>query len=429
MGTENFRLTETLDDLMGGSPEVYFAPLGSFSRHNSTLTYTAGPANVSEAVHRAESPSIVNHLDPRFIKVMNLNMQAVRVLFGREPNDESYPMIVPGTGSTAAGAAIYNLLNPGDLAVVVNQGFFGKRLVEFLQSYGINYEVVDAEWGQSVDPTKLETKLKEIHTSGRNVKALLSVLVETSTGVRDPNTRKYSDIYRDIFPKGYVIVDAVSAAGGFPISIDGLGADVVFYCVQKGIGSNQGSAVALFNERAVQEAVRTEEQRPDEPLEYSAKVPWQISARKYAEYLSGKSGQGPRSFIVTFPSQSGMALYQAYKELFDFPGGLESLFQTYEKASELLLTRAGEMGFTNFVTDSDSKGPTITVLKVPHGIRAPDYIAKLSCGYDTQLNAAFPPINNEAVRIGLLGPVNTQRLRVLQLLDNMGSGLRDLRGA
>src|SRR3989344_1272072 len=102
MNAADFKLSQTLDELMAGNPKVPFAPLDSFREHNNVLTYTAGPTNVSENVHRAESSSIVNHLDPRFLKVMDLNQQAIRVLFGRGPDDKSvFPLIAAGTGSTA----------------------------------------------------------------------------------------------------------------------------------------------------------------------------------------------------------------------------------------------------------------------------------------------------------------------------------------
>ncbi len=406
MSAGSFRLEKTLDELI---PRATFANDATFDDHNGVLSYGAGPTNVSKRVHLAASTSIVGHLDPDFLKVMGLNQQAIRVLYGRAPNDSSYPMIVPGTGSDAASAAIYNMLNPGDLAAVVQQGYFGNRIVDFLNSHQIKPLIIDADWGKSVDPNRLEDRLKALKASGSDVKALLAVLVETSTGVRDPNIRAYSDIYRRIFPDGYVIVDAVSGTGGIPISIDDLGADVIFTGVQKGIGSKNGVSIALFDERAIDYIKKMKVRFVD----------WNKDLLVHQKYLNAESG--PRPFVVSFPAHEGLALYQALQDLFDFPGGLEVLYKTQEMASELFAEKVGPngMGFTNFVEDPALRAPTVHALRMPQGVDIPTYLKRLKDDYRTELNGGLGQLSGQIIRVGLLGPVNLQRRRVIQLTKNM----------
>ena len=84
------------------------------------------------------------------------------------------------------------------------------------------------------------------------------------------------------------------------------------------------------------------------------------------------------------------------------------------------------MGFQYFVTEPGLRAPTIHALKVPEGVKIPDYLAALLQNYRTEQNGGLGELQGKIVRVGLLGPVNTTETRVRQMLTNMYSALNDV---
>jgi alanine-glyoxylate transaminase/serine-glyoxylate transaminase/serine-pyruvate transaminase len=67
----------------------------------------------------------VGHLDPQFLEVMDEVADKLRLVFGTG-NAMTFP--VSGTGSSGMEAALANVLEPGDTAVVGVNGVFGTRI-------------------------------------------------------------------------------------------------------------------------------------------------------------------------------------------------------------------------------------------------------------------------------------------------------------
>ena len=53
-----------------------------------------------------------------------------------------------------------NLLEPGDKAIVCQNGVFGGRMKENVERCGATPVMVEDEWGKPVDPNKVEEALK-----------------------------------------------------------------------------------------------------------------------------------------------------------------------------------------------------------------------------------------------------------------------------
>ncbi len=84
-----------------------------------------GPANVSPRVLRAMTAPLLGYLDPDFLKIMDDVAVMLRHVFGTK---EGFTLPISGTGSAGMEAGLANLLEPGDVAVVLDAGFFGERL-------------------------------------------------------------------------------------------------------------------------------------------------------------------------------------------------------------------------------------------------------------------------------------------------------------
>ena len=73
-----------------------------------------------------------------------------------------------------------NLAAPGATAVVASCGKFGERWVEIAESFGLTTEHLAFEWGEAVDPARLDRALAGLDAPARVVFTTHS---ETSTGV------------------------------------------------------------------------------------------------------------------------------------------------------------------------------------------------------------------------------------------------------
>ena len=98
-----------------------------------------GPSDVDPRVLRAMSTPILGYLDPEFIKIMDGVAEMLREIFGPT---EALTLPVSGTGSAGMEAALANLLEPGDVAVVVENGYFGLRLTEIASRQGAKVATV-----------------------------------------------------------------------------------------------------------------------------------------------------------------------------------------------------------------------------------------------------------------------------------------------
>ena len=79
-------------------------------------------------------------------------------VFGTE-NKLTLP--VSGTGSSGMEAALVNILEPGDHAVVCVNGAFGGRMADIVERYGAHATRVDSPWGEIVPPEKVADALNE----------------------------------------------------------------------------------------------------------------------------------------------------------------------------------------------------------------------------------------------------------------------------
>ena len=94
-----------------------------------------GPTNVPPSVLQALIAPLTGHKDPFYLQVMDEAAQLLRYVFQTQ-NGTS--MSLPGTGGAGMEAAMANLLQPGDTAVVCINGLFGGRMADIAERCGGN---------------------------------------------------------------------------------------------------------------------------------------------------------------------------------------------------------------------------------------------------------------------------------------------------
>ena len=201
-----------------------------------------GPSDVNPRVLRAMATPVLGYLDPDFIELMDGVANMLRDIFGTE---NGFTLPVSGTGSAGMEAGLANLLEPGDVAVIGENGFFGARLVEIAKRQGATVDVVSADWGKPIDPNEIENALKR----NEKVKLVAVVHAETSTGVLQPLeeiaaiTKQYNAL---------LLVDAVTSLGETPVNMDKIGIDFCYSGTQKCLGAPPGLSPVAISEKALE---------------------------------------------------------------------------------------------------------------------------------------------------------------------------------
>jgi len=174
-----------------------------------------GPTNLPPSVVQTLIAPLTGHKDPFFLQVMDEIAQLMRYVYQTQNRTS---MSLPGTGGAGMEAAMSNLLQPGDTAVVCINGLFGLRMADIADRCGADVIKVTAPWGKPVDPDDVRRAL-----DGVKARVVSCVHGETSTGVEQP-IAPLSKIAED--HGAMLVVDAVATLGGIPVVPDEWGSAI-----------------------------------------------------------------------------------------------------------------------------------------------------------------------------------------------------------
>jgi alanine-glyoxylate transaminase/serine-glyoxylate transaminase/serine-pyruvate transaminase len=176
-----------------------------------------GPTEIHPRVLTTMSQPAIGYLDPIFVDMMEELKTLLRYAY-QTKNPLTFP--ISGPGSVGMEYCFVNMVAPGDKVIVCRNGVFGGRMIENVERCGGTPVIVEANWGDPVDPQKLEDALKK----NPDARVVAFVHAETSTGCQsDAKTliqiaHKYDAL---------VIVDAVTSLGGTPVLVDEWGVDAI----------------------------------------------------------------------------------------------------------------------------------------------------------------------------------------------------------
>lgn len=335
-----------------------------------------GPSDVSPRVLAALARPTIGHLDPAFQGLMEEIKAALSRLFNA-PDHICVPLPAPGTAGMEA--ALMNLLEPGDLAVICVNGVFGTRMVDMAGRAGAEVVTVDDEWGTPVDPAKVEAAL-----AGRQAKVLAFVHAETSTGVRSDAAslcalaRKYGALS---------IVDCVTSLGGIAVDAAAWDADVVYSGTQKCLSAPPGLSPVAFSKRAVASiAARKEKPRN-----------WLYDIGLLMSYWGGEGG---RTYHHTAPINALYGLHESLVALFE--EGQQAAFVRHARMHESLVAGLEALGLEMLVAPAD-RLPQLNTVKIPEGIDEAAVRNHVLEHWNLEIGAGLGPLKGKVWRIGLMG--------------------------
>jgi alanine-glyoxylate transaminase/serine-glyoxylate transaminase/serine-pyruvate transaminase len=337
-----------------------------------------GPSNPDPAVRAAMAAPLVGHLDPYFLGVMDETMAGLRYVF-RTGNHHTLPMSATGTGGLET--LIFNLVEPGDEAVVGVIGYFGQRLVELAERAGARVRRLDAPLGQVIEPDRIRTELDR-----RPAKLVVLVHAETSTGACQP-LEEIGAICRE--RGALLVVDCVTSLGGMPVDVDDWGVDAAGSCSQKCLGAPPGLAPITLGPRAMAALAARK----------TAPATWYFDLGLLFRYWGTPGGPKERAFHHTAPVAAIYGLHEALRLI--EAEGRERRFARHCAAHDRLVTGLNRLGLSLF-TPAEHRLPMLNVVTIPTGV---DDLAVRRALLDRGIEIAggFAELKGKVWRIGLMG--------------------------
>ena len=193
-----------------------------------------GPATTSDTVKRAMVVPDICPRETEFKKLMSdIRKQLVWIVKGGR---EYSCVLFAGSGTAGVEACINSVVPRGKKILIINNGAYGKRMVEIAQAYRIGYVEIRFQATQKPDVKKIEKILKVT----KNVSCVAMVHHETTTGILNP-LEEIGWIAKRF--KCELIVDAISSFAGIPMNIKNTKVDYLISSSNKCI---QGMAGVVF---------------------------------------------------------------------------------------------------------------------------------------------------------------------------------------
>ena len=341
----------------------------------STLLMGAGPSGVAPSTYRALSQTMLGHLDPYFLQIMDEIKKGLRTLFQTE-NEVTVPL--SGTGSAGMEAAFVNTVEPGDKVLVLENGVFGNRMADVAGRLGAIVTKEEFEWGTPVRVERVKELLAQDH-----YKIVAIVHAETSTGVCNP-VQEVGDLVNEA--GSLYLVDTVTSLGGIPVEVDKWHADIVYSGSQKCLSCPPGAAPITFSPKAMEVIHNRKNKVPN----------WYLDMNLLTQYWGGAK----RVYHHTAPISMMYALYQSIYNILD--EGMEESFARHRAAHERLVKGLEDMGLKMLVEEK-YRLPELNCVVVPEGVDEAALRSELLQKYHIEVSSGLGPLAGKVIRIGLMG--------------------------
>ena len=338
-----------------------------------------GPTPLPPAVVAALGKEMIPHRGPAFRELFSQTIALAK----EAHRTDGEILIWPASGSAGWEIGIVNLLSPGDPVLAVANGDFGERFARVASRFGLDVRRLDVPWGDPVLPGQLSDAL----ASHPEVKAVLLVHNETSTGVTNP----LPDLAAVIRDHGALsLVDSVSGVGALPLEVDAWGIDFLMSGSQKAWMCPPGLVIVAAGHRAWE-------------AQEKARFPrffWDMAeARKMAR----------QGMTATTPPLSLIYAYHAALEMIAAEG-LERVWKRHRTLGELTRQGISEANLPIFAREG-FRSDTVTAFGPPPGMPAKELLARLRTEFGIEAQGGQAHLADAIVRLGHMGWVHEIEIR------------------
>ena len=332
-----------------------------------------GPTPVPETVLKAMGRHPIGHRSGEFQAIVRRTTEQLKWLHQTSGD----VLVITGSGTAAMEAGIINTLSRGDKVICGDNGKFGERWVKVARAYGLDVDVIKAEWGQPLDPEAFRAALEA--DTAKAIKAVILTHSETSTGV----INDLETIARHVKVHGtaLTLADCVTSLGAADVPMDAWGLDVVASGSQKGYMLPPGLSFVAMSDRAWKAY-----ESSDLPKFYLDLGPYRKTAAK---------DSNPFTPAVNLYFGLEAALDMMQKE------GLEAIFARHARHRSAAQAGMKAIGMPLFAAEGYGS-PAITAV-APEGIDAEQLRKAVKEKFDILLAGGQDHLKGQVFRIGHLG--------------------------
>jgi len=295
-----------------------------------------GPATTSQSVKMAQ---VVPDICPREVEftklIKSIRLDLLKII---KVSEKKYSTVLfGGSGTSAMDSIISSVIDGGNKLLILINGAYGERMKQIAETYSINYETFEYNWGEPINFIEVEKYL----VKNNDIKYIAMVHHETTTGILNP-IKKFT-----ILGKKYnctLMLDAISSYGGIPIDLNVDPVDYILSTSNKCIQGMAGIAFVICKKESLNK------------IKNIKKRSYYLDLFDQYSYLE-KNGQ----MRFTPPVQTFYALRKAIDEHFE--EGEASKFKRYEKNWRILRSGLISLGFKLLIDLENESKILLTIIE------------------------------------------------------------------
>jgi len=296
---------------------------------------TPGPTPLYPPALRAMMASDIHHRTEDFRAVYKSVLADLKEVMGGSGD----VLLFAASGTGAMEGSVSNLFSRGDKVIVCSAGKFGERWAEITNAFGLEVNVLKAEYGDVVSPERVEAAL----AAAPDTKGVFVQASETSTGA----AHDVRAIGRAIAKTpALFLVDAITGLGTMPLDIDGWGLDVVIGGSQKAFMVPPGVAFLSISQKAWKQSETAT--LPHYYFDFK---------REKKSGAAGESSWTPSTALI-------LALGEALRYVKEI--GMANLIENAQLLARATRAAVQELGLELFA--AKSPGASVTAVRAPRGM-------------------------------------------------------------
>lgn len=331
-----------------------------------------GPVELPPEVQALLSRPMISHRSGDFRRLY----RSLRERLGEILGGEIY--ILPGTGTNAVDAIVYNYVRPGEKVIVITTGDFGDRLLSTALNRGASPIVLRKPIGDVASPEEVEELLER----NGNVAVVAVVHNETSTGTVARNIERIGEIAHKY--GALMIVDSVSGVPAEPLKV-GNNVDVIGTASHKALLAPPGAAIIATSVK------------PRSDL-----VPPSLDLSKYVKFAT--RDETP----FTPPLTAMYAMDVSLRIIMEM--GIDKYHEEHAMRASTVYEGLMRMGLRRVPVSGEYASYTVAAFYTP--LNSSQFVeAAGKCGY--VISAGMAEYKDRIVRIGLMGHIAIDDLKGL----------------
>ncbi len=340
--------------------------------------FLPGPSYVTERVRNAMTAPVIGHRSAPF-KQLYRSLQAP---LQRVVRTEGDVLLACASATLVMESAVVSTVRRAVLHCTC--GAFAERWLEISKIHGFEADELSAPWGEAIDPELLRQTLRR-----KVYDAVTITHNETSTGVLNPLAELAAVVREE--SEALILVDCVSGLGGAPFENDAWGVDIALAGTQKALAVPPGLVAFTFSERARAQAARKRRRG------------FYTDLLRYVSYHEKDGTITTPPIPLLFALQNQLEAIEAE--------GIENRWQRHRELRTRTERWAAEGGFS-YASSANHGSPTVSCLRPPAGISAPDLVAGLA-ERDFTVGGGYGRWKPDTFRIGHMGEVRIEDLDAL----------------